>query len=505
MLNNHASSNRITHPGGPGPGAYQSPQFTAKAAKNITFGRCIRPAGWSSKIRDIVRVSCEVDYDSGEDAGRSMRNSSRRRISSATAGRFYRSRNRRRRGRRPSSAPPSYRLLRACARGRRHPHLHPKRHPNDGDERRRPIAQVIKEAGRRRKDRAHARAIHGGSPGHRPAHQASHGGGTSTFSLRGAVFGTSPQRPRERPLSPGPAAYRPPTLDEAARNGRVLGIGGKSGRDLFPSPPDTPGPDRYSPDVLQGPAVAASRSRMIAESRGIASGLLTDEAELADICEGGVNHCSAFVSDSSLIVPAMVMSPGTFGSSERFPRDPERAIRPGVGDYDLRSAGAQASGAAGATPLLMTLGRRQDSAMTAPYDPSLNRYLRPDNISTPSPHDYRPEAATGGGGASGAGGHASSPPAWSIGLKRKDPRLPAGPGPGRVYFWYEPSSPAVRFGVSRAATHAMVSGVPWEENVERLGRGEAGGVDAKLYLPGRTRFGDRTYMRARKVPVPRPR
>ncbi|CAM9175003.1 unnamed protein product, partial [Sphacelaria rigidula] len=476
--------------GGPGPGAYQSPQFTARSAKNITFGRCIRPAGWSAKIRDIVRISCEVNGDSGKDAGRSTRSSPRKRISSVMVDRFYRSRNRRRRGRRPSSAPASYRLLRACARGRRHQHPHPNRHPNDVEERRRPIAQVIKEAGRRRKDQAHVRAIHGRCPGRGAARPAARGGGASAFPLKGAVFGTSPQRPRERPLSAGPATYRPSTLDEAARNGRVLGIGGKSGRDLFSPPPDTPGPDRYSPGVLQGPAVAAGRSRMIAEGQGIASRLPTGEAELTDICDNGVNKGSARVSGFSSRVPAIATSPTTFGSSERFPRDPERALRPGVGDYDLRSAETQAPGAAGATTLPITFGRRQDPVMSAPYNPSLNRYLRADTKSTPSPHAYRPESAAGGGGARGAGGHACSPPAWSFGRKRKDPCLPAGPGPGRTYFGYQPSSPAVRFRVARAATRGIVSGVPWEENVERLRRGEAGGVDAKLYLPGKTRFGD---------------
>lgn len=191
---------------------------------------------------------------------------------------------------------------------------------------------------------------------------------------------------------------------------------------------------------------------------------------------------------------------GTFGSSERFPKDPECVRRPGVGEYDLGAAERATGGASVVLPV--TFGRRA-SVGSAPYDPCLGRYLWTDNRSTPSPHSYRPETAAGGRGKCGIGGHASAPPAWSFGGKGKNPRPPSGPGPGGRVFAYEPSPPAVTFGVGRAWTPGVVSGVPWEEAAERLRRGEGGGVDAKLYLPGRTRFGARAHMNARRVPVPR--
>lgn len=356
---------------------------------------------------------------------------------------------------------------------------------------------MIKEAGRRRKAQVTARSNSAdGSGGRR---RVTNGLGGTSLSSKAAVFGTSPQRPCHALPAPGPASYHPVTLDQAARVIKVCGIGGKSGRELFPPPRDTPGPERYSPEVVQ---------RRTVPERSLA-GWATPRGNLDD---GGRATGPTFAngisprqsaSPAHVSVAATSVAPaGTFGSSERFPRDPEAARKPGVGEYDLRAA--EQAGARCSTALPVTFGQR-DPAHAPSYDPLLGRYIHSDSRFTPSPHRYRPETASGGGGECGISGHAPAPPAWSFGRKRLDPRPPAGPGPGRFTPTYTPSPPAAKFGVGRASTPSSVSEVPWEESVERSVRGEGGGVDVKMYFPVRTRFGARACMTSRRVPIPRVR
>lgn len=464
----------------PGPGDFQHPEFRPQIGKDITFGGQFRPPGWSAKIKEIDRLSWELD----DDDDRENRRKRVVRRFQAPLQRHATSKHdgARRRHRRPSSAPPSSRFRRACARGRRldssttgggqgkHSDANaPGGGGNTPCHTPRSIADVVKEAGRKRRAKAAAAAA---SKGARPQNT----GG------RGAVFGSSPQRPTDGRRTPGPTSYRPVTLDEASRSGKVVSIGGKSRRALFPPSPETPGPDWYAPEVIQGPTPPKRRP---STSLSISS---------ADT--------PADPSASRVIFAPQV---GTFGSSDRFPKDPYR--RPGVGEYDLRAAERAAGGAStAATP---TFGRKPSGA---PYDPSLNRYLRADDLKTPSVHAYSPESAKGGGGNGGLGGTSMAPPAWSFGGKRSAPRPPDGPGPGRFRPPYNndadpccsSSSAAVtRFAAGREVMSGCVSGVPWVVVEERAARGDGDGGDAKLYLPERNRMGARAFMRSR--PLPRPR
>lgn len=385
--------------------------------------------------------------------------------------------------RRPSSAPPSFQFRRACARGRRltlATNTDTKRNSSKGGqqtpsncesgrkdlcENKTSIAAVIQEAGRRRKAQ--------------PAK-----GVSKSKAAASAVFSTAPQRPPHKRSAPGPTSYCCPTLDDVARNGKVMGVGSASGRELFSPPPDTPGPAQYAPDIIQGEAVQQTRKarRIAAQRTHLGNTAVTSSAI------GGATDEAQPVFPAP--PPLQSREAGTFGTSERFPR--ETARRPGVGEYDLRAAEK-------ANPGGFSLAV---AAAGAPYDPSLNRYLRADNVHTPSPHAYRPETASGGGGECGVGGHAPAPPAWSFGGKRRDPRPPDGPGPGRFRPQYRASTPAAKFGVGRAVTSSCVSGVPWAEIEERAARGEGGGKNSNLYLPGRTRMGARAFMNSRLLPRP---
>ncbi|CAB1107263.1 unnamed protein product [Ectocarpus sp. CCAP 1310/34] len=353
----------------------------------------------------------------------------------------------------------------------------------------------------------------GGAPSKRRSRETATG--------RGASIGTAPQRPPDAAPSPGPSSYRPATLDETARDGKVVSIGGRSKRELFPPSPETPGPEQYAPEVIQGsPAAAAAQEpprRVAPPGRAAAAGAPSSRENAPPprstnpkpsssrrrplrSTSSPTNAPGASPAAASLVAAAA----GTFGSSERFPRD--AALRPGVGDYDLRAAEAAACGSSTAVP--PTLGRKPTGA---PYDPALSRYLfRDDGRVTPSSHAYRPESARGGGGDGGLAGHASAPPGWSFGGKRPAPRPPDGPGPGKFRPPYNnesdpccSSSPArVRFGVGREDISGSVSGVPWVEAEERAARGEAGGRSARLYLPERDRMGSRVFMRSRRLPRP---
>lgn len=479
----------------PGPGAYQSSDFRPQVGKDITFGRQFRPAGWSAKIKEITRFSWELDGSDDEEC------------SGKRVGRFraplqrFATSNVNRRNRRPSSAPPSSRFRRACARGRRldsngdsggggqgnQPHEPvtsriPRHRP-------RSIADVVKEDGRRRRTKA-AKALAnavGGAP-------------------KAALMGSSPQRPPDAKPTPGPASYRPATRDEAARNGKVVSVGGKSRRELFPASPDTPGPEWYAPEVIQGQVLdEESRRRTRTKERHAAVRNTPSPRSTSKKHDGTVltkRPAPSGSSPTSTAARRCATEVGTFGSSDRFPKDP--TLRPGVGEYDLRAAERAASGASTAIPV--TFGRKPTGV---PFNPALNRYLCTDDLATPSAHDYRPESAIGGGGEGGLGGHAPAPPAWSFGGKRPGPRPPDGPGPGRFRPPYNngddpccsPTAGA-RFGAGREVVSGSVSGVPWVEVEERAARGDGGGGDAKLYLPERTRMGARAFMRSR--PLPRP-
>ncbi|CAN0343286.1 unnamed protein product [Pylaiella littoralis] len=400
----------------PGPGAFQSSEFRPQIGKNITFGRQFRPPGWSDKIKEITRFACELD--DGED-----RESSRKRVGRfrAPLQKYATSRHNgtiTRRYGRPSSAPPSSRFRRACARGRRleinttggGQQKHSDKTAGSGGStachRPRSIADVVKEAGRKRRAKAAAAAatVAGAVESKGATRQNTDG--------RGAVFGSSPQRPPDDKRTPGPTSYRPVTLDEASRSSKVVSIGGKSRREL-----------------------------------------------------------------------------------------------PGVGEYDLRAA--ERAAREGSTAATLTFGRKPSGA---PYDPALNRYVRADDLTTPSVHAYFPESAKGGGGDGGLGGNSPTPPAWSFGGKRSTTRPPDGPGPGNFRPPYDnsadpccssSSATGIRFAAGREVMSGCVSGVPWVEVEERAARGDGGGGDAKLYLPERNRVGARAFMRSR--PLPRPR
>ncbi|CAM9216112.1 unnamed protein product [Scytosiphon promiscuus] len=370
----------------PGPGAYQSSRFCPKLGKNMTFGGPFRPPGWSAKIKEITRFACELD-DGSNGNGSGVRSGHRREKrfrgplerQARNNGKPARAR------RRPLSAPPSSRFRRACARGRRLENGSPCSSP-------RSIADVVKEAGRRR--RANAAGV--------SAKRASR-----DSTGRGAVIGSAPQRPPDAKRTPSPSSYSPVSPDEAARNGKVVGIGSKSKRELFPPP--------------------------------------------------------------------------------------------GVGEYDLRAA-ERFTGKSTAA-IAPTIGHKPTGA---PYDPALNRYLRSDDLETPGVHAYRPESVKGGAGECGAGGRAAAPPAWSFGGKRKSPRPPDGPGPGRFRPPCSGCSPAgFGFGAGRELLSSSVTGVPWVEAEELAARGDGGGGDAKLYFPERNRMGARAFMRSRRLPNPR--
>ena len=473
--------------------------------KDITFGRQLRPAGWTSKIKEIARFSWELD-DSDDGKECSQKRVGRFR---APLQRFAK------RSRRPSSAPPSSRFRRACARGRRldrnderggggqrkEPHHEPaaSRIPRDKP---RSIADAVKEDGRRRRAQA--------------AKAAENAAGVSP---KAALMGSSPQRPPDPKPTPGPGSYRPVTRDEAARNAKVVSVGGKSRRDLFPASPDTPGPEWYAPEITQGPALneecrerrrraalyrhhAAVRTKPSRRPAGNNTRDGTTVLKKRQAPSGSSSPTSSTAAAAA--VPRRAPEVGTFGSSERFSKD--TTPRPGVGEYDLRAAERAASGASAAIPV--TIGRKPTGL---PYNPHLNRYLRTDGIETPSVHDYNPEPAIGGGGKDGLGGHAPAPPAWSFGGKRPSPRPPDGPGPGKFRPPYNnmddpcccsPTAGA-RFGAGREVISGSVSGVPWVEAEERAARGDGGGGGAKLYLPERTRMGARAFMHSR--PLPRPR
>lgn len=481
----------------PGPGAYQSSDFRPQLGKDITFGRQFRPAGWTSKIKEITRFSWELDSSEDEECNRKRLGHFQ-----APLQRFAKSRVNRR-NRRPSSAPPSSRFRRACARGRRldrnggrdgggqRKHSHEFATGRTPHDRPRSIADVVKEDGRRRRAQVVKAAAN-----------------VAGVAPKAALMGSSPQRPPDAKPTPGPASYRPVTRDEAARNGKVVSVGGKSRRELFPASPDTPGPECYIPEIVQGPALnqESRRRRRIsmrhAAVRGTPSPWSTNNTHDSTTILKKRPAPSGSSPSSSTAVPRRATQVGTFGSSERFPKD--TTPRPGVGEYDLRAAERAAGGASTAIPI--TIGRK---AGGVPYNPALNRYLRADNLETPSAHAYRSEPAIGGGGKDGLGGHAPAPPAWSFGGKRPSPRPPDGPGPGRFRPAYNNGadpccSPtaAARFGAGREGIPGSVSGVPWVEVEERAARGDGGGGDAKIYLPERTRMGGRAFMRSR--PLPRP-
>lgn len=464
----------------------------------MTFAGQFRPPGWSAKIKEITRFACELHDDSnGSGSGK---NSGRRRGGRLRAPLQRRARSNRSNARvrhRPSSAPPSSRLRRACARGRRLDNGGPCISP-------RSIADVVKEAGRRRKVNAAAVS----------AKRASCDG-----TGRGAVIGTAPQRPPDAKRTPSPSSYSPVSPDEAARNGKVVGIGSKSKRELFPPSPDTPGPEWYAPDVIQGPALADQsrlRRRKKANTTAATTGTRPTNCSLPSSAEyddrprsscrgsGGLARrpCSPsiFAPTSDPPSPPAVATAGvvgTFGSAERFPRGQDQ--RPGVGEYDLRAAERFTGKSAAA--VAPTLGHRPTGA---PYDPALNRYLHADDLDTPGVHTYRPESVKGGAGECGAGGRAAAPPAWSFGGKRKSPRPPDGPGPGRFRPPGDGCSPAgFAWGAGREVLSGFVTGVPWVEAKERAARGDGSGGDAKLYLPERNRVGARAFMRSRRLPKPK--
>lgn len=472
----------------PGPGAYQCSDFRPKVGKGITFGRQFRPAGWTAKIKEITRFSWEIDGSddeacSGKRVGRfraPLQRSGTNRLNN-------------RRNRRPSSAPPSSRFRRACARGRRldsndscggvqgEQYHQPATMSEAPRHTPRSIADIVKEDGRRRRAKAAKAAA-----------------STARVAPKAALMGTSPQRPPDANPTPGPMTYRPVTPIEAARSGKVVSVGGKARRELFLEPPDTPGPEWYDPEIIQGPALneESRRRRRPTEARNPPSPRVTDNRRDSTVLTKRLAPSgSSPISSSAVLI-------GTFGSSERFPKDPTR--RPGVGEYDLRAAERAASRAS--TAIAVTLGRKPTGV---PYNPALNRYLRMDDLATPGVHAYRPESAIGGGGKDGPGGHAPAPPAWSFGGKRPAPRPPDGPGPGRFRPPYnngaDPShstTAGARFGAGREVISGSVSRVPWVEVEELAARGDGGGGDAKLYLPERTRMGARAFMRSR--PLPRP-
>lgn len=482
----------------PGPGAYQSSDFRPQVGKDITFGRQFRPAGWTAKIKEIARFSWELDDSDGEECSPNHVGRFR-----APLQRFAKTRINQR-NRRPSSALPSSRFRRACARGRR---LDRNGESGGGSQRKqshepaasrsprdkpRSIADVVKEDGRRRRAQA--------------AKAAANAAGVTP---KAALMGSSLQRPPDAKPTPGPAAYRPVTRDEADRNVRVVTIGGKSRRELFSASPDTPGPEWYAAEVTQGPALneECRRRRRTALKRHAAV-----RSKPSQRPNNSTRDSTAVLRKrpapsgsrptSSTAVPRSAIDIGTFGSSERFPRD--TTPRPGVGEYDLRAAERAARGTSAAIPV--TIGGKPTGL---PYNPDLNRYLRTDDLETPSVHAYRPEPAVGGGGKDGLGGHAPAPPAWSFGGKRPSPRPPDGPGPGKFRPPYNNGadpccSPTAggRFGAGREVISGSVSGVPWVEVEERAARGDGGGGDAKLYLPERTRMGARAFMRSRHLPRP---
>lgn len=532
----------------PGPGAFQSSEFRPQVGKGMTFGRQFRPAGWSAKIKEITRLPWELDGDDDDDpeSGRTRRVGRfraplQRHATSKHDGTITR------RHRRPSSAPPSSRFRRACARGRRldsssttgggggqgtqRDKTACSRGSTPCHRKQRSIAHVVKEAGRKRRAKAAAAAaaIAAGAA-------AASKGATSRRNTggRGAVFGSAPQRPPDEKRTPAPTSYRPVTLDEASRNGKVVSVGGTSRRELFPPSPDTPGPEWYTPESIQGPTSIQESTRRRRQrrttrqiatrdnnSRGAApsppplsTNYNRDDGSVAPKRRPQPSSTSTTSSaDNTRPAPLLLARPrvmliaevGTFGSSDRFPKDPTR--RPGVGEYDLRAAERAAGGASTASSL--TFGRKPSGA---PYDPALNRYLRADDLETPSAHAYFPESAKGGGGDGGLGGNAVAPPAWSFGGKRSAPRPPDGPGPGRFRPPYNngidpccsssSATTGVKFGAGREVMSGCVSGVPWVEVEERAARGDGGGGDAKLYLPERNRMGARAFMRSRALPRP---
>lgn len=406
----------------PGPGAYQLSRSEQQVGRGKTFGGRFRPAGWSVKIKEMALFPWELDdSDGGKPFGRARAGLS---VCSCLQ-------------RRPFSAPRSTRIHCSCA-----PERGPKR--TDVSSKNRSNYDIAVEDDGRRRDpqisvtrNYHVTGMVG--PGARNPHS----------------FRTALQRPPDAPPPPGPSTYNPPTLDELARKRKVVTLGSKSRRDLFPScSPATPSPADYSREIVQGRALNAE---LIANTT----------------LRGGPF-------DTSRPHPRA----GTFGCSERFPRD-IRTVKPGVGDYDVTAAEKAKS--------TMSMGRRPEGA---PYEPSLGYYLRADNLYTPSPHSYRPESAIGCGGEKAVAGRS---PAWSFGVKQAPPRRSDGPGPGRYRPQSAPIMSSAKFGVGREDTRGCVSRVPWVEVEERAARGEWGGRDAKLYFPGRTRMGAKVSMTSRRL------
>lgn len=214
-------------------------------------------------------------------------------------------------------------------------------------------------------------------------------------SKKSAAFGTAPQRPADARPTPGPASYSPCTLDEAMRNGKVFGVEGKSRRELFRPPPDYPGPDQYAPNVVQGRAVADARRRRddrfgVGHKRGMGELFYVND-DVAEGGRGGTGEGEAGPGRGGKLLSSVPTS--TFGASKRFSRY-DSEPRPGVGEYDLRAAEKKAAGGEGfsvGVPLISLAGRPAG----APYDPSLNRFIRTDDRSTPSAHAYYPETAAG--------------------------------------------------------------------------------------------------------------
>ncbi|CAM9630743.1 unnamed protein product [Discosporangium mesarthrocarpum] len=139
--------------------------------------------------------------------------------------------------------------------------------------------------------------------------------------------------------APGPGSYRPCTLDEAARSCRVLGIGGKGRRELFPRRPSTPGPGFYAPEVdakwvgRRGGIRSGTRWLLSYQQHGVLGLGLggqggRDESKLA---------FQALARAAAAAAGGGAGSPKTFGMAARFPPCPQG---PGPGQYDIRLASA---------------------------------------------------------------------------------------------------------------------------------------------------------------------
>ncbi|CAM9165168.1 unnamed protein product [Choristocarpus tenellus] len=191
----------------PGPASYQSPRFEP-SGKNFTFRHLTTSPGLASRVRDITRFSWEDDdrmkelYHGGS--------SSHHRGCKPHLPRQQRHQ------RHATSAPPSLRLLRACARG-----------CGKGWQHQLHLARSLVEAastGMQRKSR-------------HPSIKAT------------AAFGTAHRIPTEVQRAPGPGSYQPPTLDEAIRTNRVVGIGTFGMAKRFSPCNRHPGPGEYNVEL----------------------------------------------------------------------------------------------------------------------------------------------------------------------------------------------------------------------------------------------------------------